>query len=106
MLGQLTDGTTLKERYHLTGLVGHGGMGYVYRAEDLRLTIDSSGRKIKSNSYKIVKDRGYYVFSSGRGFGHSVGMCQYGAEGMARKGKDYRKILAFYYPGSNIRSVY
>ena len=34
----------------------------------------------------------------GRGFGHGVGMSQYGAQGMARKGASYRRILRHYYP--------
>ena len=35
----------------------------------------------------------------GRGYGHGVGMCQYGANGMARAGKGFREILSQYYPG-------
>ena len=35
------------------------------------------------------------VMTSGNG--HGVGLCQYGANGMARKGKDYREILHYYY---------
>lgn len=31
------------------------------------------------------------------GYGHGVGLCQYGADGMARAGKDYRDILKTYY---------
>ena len=34
------------------------------------------------------------------GFGHGVGMSQYGADKMARLGADYREILAHYYPGT------
>jgi stage II sporulation protein D len=34
----------------------------------------------------------------GRGFGHGVGMCQYGAEILARRGTHYRDILEWYYP--------
>lgn len=37
MLGSLQEGTILRDRYKLSGLEGHGGMGYVYKAEDLRL---------------------------------------------------------------------
>ena len=35
----------------------------------------------------------------GRGYGHGVGMCQYGANGMAKAGKGFREILLQYYPG-------
>lgn len=35
-----------------------------------------------------------------RGFGHRVGMSQYGADAMAAGGSGYREILAYYYPGT------
>jgi len=38
----------------------------------------------------------------GHGFGHGVGMSQYGAYGYAKHGKDYRFILAHYYTGTTI----
>jgi len=41
----------------------------------------------------------------GGGFGHGVGMCQIGAIGMARKGYNYREILAHYYPGTELVKV-
>lgn len=42
----------------------------------------------------------------GRGFGHGVGMCQFGAEGLDRRGEDAFEILAFYYPGAQVRRLY
>ncbi len=38
----------------------------------------------------------------GKGWGHGVGMCQWGAYGMARKRKKVGEILAYYYPGAEI----
>lgn len=38
----------------------------------------------------------------GRGFGHGVGMSQYGAFGFAQQGRDYKEILRHYYTGVNI----
>lgn len=38
----------------------------------------------------------------GRGWGHGVGLCQYGAAGFAARGADYRAILARYYPGAEL----
>jgi len=37
-----------------------------------------------------------------RGYGHRVGMSQYGADAMAVAGKRYQEILAHYYPGTEL----
>jgi stage II sporulation protein D len=39
---------------------------------------------------------------SGRGWGHGVGMSQWGANGFAQRGFDYARILAHYYPGTQL----
>lgn len=39
---------------------------------------------------------------SGRGYGHGVGMSQYGAYGMAKAGRTYDEILAHYYTGTTL----
>jgi len=38
----------------------------------------------------------------GSGFGHGLGLCQIGANGMARAGASYQEILAHYYPGTRL----
>jgi stage II sporulation protein D len=37
---------------------------------------------------------------TGSGYGHGVGLCQYGAQAMASEGADWKAILARYYPGA------
>ena len=39
------------------------------------------------------------------GYGHGVGLCQYGANGMAKEGYDYRKIITTYYTGVAIKKI-
>ena len=46
-----------------------------------------------------------FIFT-GRGWGHGIGMCQIGAIGFARQGKNYQYILRHYYSGVQIRKVY
>jgi len=41
----------------------------------------------------------------GSGYGHGVGMCQWGAIGRARAGQDFRTILRAYYPGTTVGSA-
>ncbi len=41
-----------------------------------------------------------------RGWGHGVGMCQYGAEGMAKEGRSFSDIIRYYLPGTEIKNVF
>ncbi len=45
-------------------------------------------------------------FAVGRGFGHGVGMSQWGARTMAAAGHGYTSILGFYYPGATVQQLY
>ena len=87
-------------------LVGVTGKTDVLRGEDLRLALDPTGREIQSTICQIVPWGDGWAFLSGRGWGHGVGMCQYGAQGMARLGRTAEEILQHYYRGSEIVSVY
>jgi stage II sporulation protein D len=80
-------------------------IGYL-RGEDMRLAIDPTGSKIQSASCTIISMKDEVLFIAGKGFGHGVGMCQYGAREMARQNKTYKEILDFYYPGSRIKQLY
>ncbi|MBP9093210.1 SpoIID/LytB domain-containing protein [bacterium] len=52
----------------------------------------------ESDDLKLLKNLTVY----GLGFGHGVGLQQTGAQGFAKAGYDYKKILGHYFPGSNI----
>lgn len=72
-------------------------------ASSLRFAIGRSfgWNRVRSDLYEI-ETTGDSVIFSGRGAGHGVGLCQAGAEEMAREGKSYRAILDFYYPGTRL----
>lgn len=53
----------------------------------------------KSTLFAVAIDSDWARFS-GRGYGHGVGMCQWGAKGMAEQGYTAAQILEFYYPGT------
>lgn len=56
---------------------------------------------LRSPAFTITYKDGNFTIKT-TGYGHGVGMSQYGADYMARKGKTYREILAHYYPGTEI----
>jgi stage II sporulation protein D len=56
---------------------------------------------IRSDLYEVRSVGPQFVFS-GHGAGHGVGMCQAGADEMGRQGKNYREILSFYYPNTEL----
>src|SRR5215204_5545081 len=52
-----------------------------------------------------VADAGVRHWIKGRGFGHGIGMSQYGAYGYALEGSGYRQILAHYYKGTRLSTA-
>jgi len=87
-------------------LTGTNGQTGTLKGQDLRLTLDPSGRKIMSTACYIQIEGRTLRFVGGRGWGHGVGMCQCGAQGMARKGFSTEQILSHYYPGAVMRQMY
>jgi stage II sporulation protein D len=67
-----------------------------FRATDIRKLLD-----LRSTEF-TVKDAGSRVVFETRGYGHAVGMCQWGAQGMALQGKSYKEILTYYYRGVQV----
>ena len=76
----------------------HGTRGIArLRGNDFRRMLGYD--TFKSTLFAVAVDANTARFS-GRGYGHGVGMCQWGAKGMAEQGYTARQILEFYYPGT------
>jgi len=59
---------------------------------------------VRSTNFTIAVEQGKVVLS-GKGWGHGVGLCQWGAFAMANEGYTYEKILRFYYPGATLQRL-
>ncbi len=81
----------------LSGLYAISGDGSVSQLPDLPYVITSSGV-----SAMTTAGGGSTYTLSGTGWGHSVGMSQYGAKAMAKQGYTYDEILEFYYTGVDV----
>ncbi|SEH45340.1 stage II sporulation protein D [Halobacillus karajensis] len=69
-----------------------------------------SGREIREkvglpSSDFSIKQKGDHVIFTTKGYGHGVGMSQYGANGMAKSGKNYKEIIHHYYQNTEIAPV-
>ena len=71
----------------------------IIKATEFRKALGT--KKIKSTRFRIQK-HGPRITFKGIGYGHGVGMCQWGAKGMAEQNHDFRQILAFYYRGAKL----
>ncbi len=91
-------------RIAMLEIVADGERRLKISGERFRLIIGS--RKMPSTFCDIEKSGREYMLTHGRGLGHGVGMCQYGAEGLAREGYTALEILSHYYPGSKPVRVY
>lgn len=96
-----------KQKIQQLGAPQYYASGYVNS-----ITIDNikfSGRKfrellnLRSSSFQIKKEKQRIVITT-KGYGHGIGMSQYGAQGMALEGSSYQDILKHYYTGVKIET--
>ena len=71
-------------------------------ATKFRMTIGST--VIKSTNFTVRVADGVASFNGG-GYGHGVGLCQWGAKQRALDGFTYNEILSYYYPGTELRTL-
>lgn len=74
----------------------------VVAAKDFRVWI--GGNKLRSTAFTI-ETKEDTVYFHGRGWGHGVGLCQWGTLGQAITGRRYEDILTMYYPESEISDI-
>jgi stage II sporulation protein D len=93
-------GRTASGRVSQVRLIGSHGNETI-SSEKLRSLIGYN--VLKSGFFEVEKTSGGILFK-GEGWGHGVGLCQFGAQRMAERGATCRQILAHYFPGSKIVS--
>jgi len=83
---------------------------YTLRGNDIRFVLrDPKGAILNSTFFSFTRETSGGEVSTltvnGRGYGHGIGMCQWGAIGRARAGQNYRTILETYYPGTTVGRI-
>lgn len=61
--------------------------------------------ELRSTNFSVETQGEKIVFKT-IGYGHGVGLCQYGADGMAKEGWNFEQILCYYYTGIVLKNVY
>jgi stage II sporulation protein D len=78
----------------------HGGRETIVNGNDFRIKIDPT--LVKSTLFTMIND-GDEIRLEGKGYGHGVGMSQWGAYFMALEGYSHGDILRHYYHGVELR---
>ncbi len=90
------------------------GQSYGLPAESFRFACNyqapsvqrlSDAARLKSSDVDVHLN-GDMILITGRGYGHGVGLCQWGAQALARAGHQEYTILSFYYPGAGVTKAY
>lgn len=93
-------------------LVEFSSHQYTFVGEQIRRVLRRpDGSLLRSTLFKLqilrdTRGRIKAVMAIGLGNGHGVGMCQWGAIGMAKRGYRFDQILRYYYPGTLLRRLY
>ncbi len=62
-------------------------------------------KSVKSFYYTIIREQNNIIIK-GKGIGHHLGLCQWGARHLVDKGWDHKSILLFYYPKTNFMKLH
>ncbi|MBI4689563.1 MAG: SpoIID/LytB domain-containing protein [Nitrospirae bacterium] len=79
--------------------VAAGSDQTVIKATDFRKML--GWQRLPSTDFSLTRDGDSIIFE-GKGYGHGVGLCQWSALEMAKEGNNYKEILSFFYPGTEI----
>ena len=90
--------TALGRVYAVDAVLASGATVKNIPANDFRLAIGHDRGEMESTFFALAQTATHITFE-GQGFGHGVGMCQYGAKYLAQKSTDFRGILGRYYTG-------
>lgn len=74
------------------------GLAYELSWWAFQRALGSPNHRVRSNQFDLSVN-GTDLVLTGRGFGHGVGLCQYGSVARAKAGAGYREILGAYFPG-------
>jgi stage II sporulation protein D (peptidoglycan lytic transglycosylase) len=79
----------------------------VIKGNNIRTIIKTSNNRhiLRSTMFNISIDDNGDVIIQGKGNGHGVGLCQWGAIDQSIQGKNYKQILSFYFPGTDIQEL-
>ncbi len=91
-----------KSRAHVIDFVFSNNIIKRLEANEFRRLLGFS--KLRSTHFAVTH-LGESIEFKGRGFGHGVGMCQWGAQRWARNGKNFKEILSHYYPNAQLEKV-
>jgi stage II sporulation protein D len=102
VIGERSEGRRVKN----VDILRPGGSREPMQANAFRLLVNRAvpGAEMKSTWFDARREGDEYVLD-GRGFGHGVGLSQWGAHEMSQRGKSYRDILSFYYDDIRVQRL-
>jgi len=91
------------------------GSRYTLGPEQFRFACNESGpgmpkpdktQTLYSSHVRVKVNPTTVIFYDGRGYGHGVGLCQFGMQSLALQGYNAYSILSYYYPGAQVVKAY
>lgn len=93
----------------IAGIIDYTGSGRVNKIRIGTKTLSGlevrQKLELRSTNFSVAPAGDKLIFKT-FGYGHGVGLCQYGANGQAKDNRDFRQILTYYYTGTAIKNIF